>query len=86
MKKKKVEGICKNCLCYDQPKGQCKVAVLHEGKEYHMPVFPNDKCHFDELGIEVKQVRWYCEDPKTGEPSERGTVKIEYPTEFFGEK
>ena len=54
-KKKKVEPICGNCLLYDGDKKQCKVAVLVEGKEYHLPVFPKDRCHMDDLGIEVQQ-------------------------------
>ena len=83
--KKTVEPICNNCLLYDRTKGQCKVAALINGKEYHMPVFPQDRCHMDALGIPVQQVRWYVEDPKTGESTtENGIVKIEYPDGFFG--
>ena len=85
-KKKTVEEICGNCLLYNPNKGECKVAVLVEGKEYHMPVFPKDKCHMEELGIEIKQVRWWVEDEK-GEPTAgNGTVKIEYPTGFFNDE
>lgn len=51
-----------------------------------MPVFPRDKCHMEELGIEIKQVRWWVEDEK-GEPTAgNGTVKIEYPTGFFNDE
>lgn len=83
-KNKKIEPLCKNCLLYDNARGQCKVAVLVEGKEYHLPVFPNDRCHMDDLGIEVHQVRWWVED-NDGEPTKgKGTVKIEYPDGFFG--
>ena len=83
MAKKKIEPLCKNCLLYDHAKGQCKVAVLIEGKEYHLPVFPEDRCHMDELGIEVEQVRWWVED-EDGNPTDKGKVKIEYPINFFG--
>lgn len=85
MKKKDIEPLCKNCLLYDHTRGQCKVAVLVEGKEYHLPVFPNDRCHMDELGIEVQQVRWWVEDEK-GKPAAKGNVKIEYPEGFFGDE
>ncbi len=83
---KKIEPICKNCLLFDRKNELCKVAVLIEGQEYHMPVFANDRCHLDELGIPVQQVRWYVEDKVTGEPATNGVVKIEYPIGFFGEK
>jgi hypothetical protein len=76
MKKKNLEHICGNCLLYNRTKGECKVAVLIEGKEYHMPVFPKDKCHLEELDIPVDQVRWWVDEDKS--------VKIEYPENFFG--
>jgi len=69
---------------YNNDKKECKVAILIEGNEFHMPVSPNDNCHMDELGIPVQQVRWWVED-KDGNPSENGVVKIEYPVGFFGE-
>ena len=51
-----------------------------------MPVELNDRCHMDELGIEVQQVRWWTED-KNGKPvNGNGVVKIEYPENFFGKK
>jgi hypothetical protein len=85
-KKKKIEPICKNCLLFDGNRKQCKVAILVEGKEYHLPVFPNDRCHMDELGIPVEQVRWWVDD-KDGKPtSGDGKVKIEYPEGFFGKE
>jgi hypothetical protein len=85
-KKKPIEPKCKNCLLYDRAKGQCKVAILINGQEIHMPVFPEDNCHMDELGIPVEQVRWWVENPKTGKPTNgKGVVKIEYPDKFFGE-
>lgn len=81
----KIEPKCKNCLLFDRQNGKCKVAILVDGKQYHMPVFPDDNCHMDQLGIPVQQVRWYVEDPATGKPTDgNGVVKIEYPIGFFG--
>lgn len=82
--RKEIEKICNNCFLYNRENSTCKVAILLNGKEYHMPVDPGDKCHMDELQIEVKQVRWWVEDEK-GNPTEGdGVVKIEYPEDFFG--
>lgn len=82
--KKQIQKICNNCLLYNRGNSTCKVAILHEGKEVHMPVDPGDSCHFDAFGIEIKQVRWWVEDEK-GDPTDKdGTVKIEYPSDFFG--
>lgn len=79
------EPICKNCLLFDSSKEVCKVAILIEGKKFNMPVNASDRCHMDELGIEVNQVRWWVENPNTGEKIEKdGVVKIEYPNDFFG--
>jgi len=76
--------ICNNCLLYNRESSTCKVAILVEGKEYHLPVDPGDSCHIDDLGIEIKQVRWWVEDEK-GNPTEgNGVVKMEYPEDFFG--
>ena len=85
-KKKEPEKICGNCLVYNHEKQQCKVAVLIEGKDYYMPVSPKDKCHMDELGIPVQQVRWWVEDEKGTPTKGNGTVKIEYPEGFFGKE
>ena len=83
-KKKQVEEICGNCRLYNHEKGECRVAILVEGTEYHMPVFPKDKCHMDALNIPIQQVRWWVED-KNGKPTDgNGTVKMEYPKDFFG--
>ncbi len=71
-----MEKKCGNCLLYNHKNGECKVAILIEGEEYHMPVFPSDHCHMEELGIPIEQVRWY---------EDRHGVKIEYPEGFFGE-
>lgn len=84
--KKEIEKICNNCLLYNRQNSTCKISILLEGKQYNMPVDPGDKCHMDEIGIEIKQVRWWVEDQE-GKPTDKdGTVKIEYPKEFFGEE
>jgi hypothetical protein len=82
--KNNIDKICNNCFLYNRDKGECKVAVLIEGKEVHLPVKPQDKCVFDEIGIEIKQVRWWVEDDKGKPVDGNGTVKIEYPEGFFG--
>lgn len=71
---KKIEPICKNCYLLDKEKMECKVAILINGEKYNMPVFPNDHCHMDELGIPVDQIRWFEEDHK---------IKIEYPEKLI---
>lgn len=82
--KKRIEPKCKNCLLYNREKGICKVAILVNGEQIHLPVFPEDNCHMEELGIPVEQVRWWVEDPKTGQPTDgNGVVKLEYPSDFF---
>jgi hypothetical protein len=81
-KKKKIEPICGNCKLFDG-NGLCKVSILIGENKYNMPVFPKDRCHMDELGIEVKQIRWWAEDPKTGKKTDgEGVVKMEYPKDF----
>jgi len=84
-KKKEIEKICGNCLLYNHQKKECKVAILIEGTEYHIPVNPKDKCHMEELNIPVQQVRWWVEDNEGNPVAGDGTVKIEYPKNFFGE-
>jgi len=81
---KEVKKICGNCLLYDAEKKHCKVAVLIEGKTFHMPVSVEDKCHMEELDIPIQQVRWWVEDEKGQHVEGKGTVKIEYPENFFG--
>jgi hypothetical protein len=83
-KSKNVEKICNNCLLYNRSNSTCKVAVLLDGEEHHIPVDPKDKCHIEELGIEIKQVRWWVEDDKGNPVDGDGIVKIEYPVDFFG--
>ena len=76
---------CGNCRLFNKSNETCEVAILIDGKKYNLPVSPEDNCHMDELGIPVEQVRWWVEDPNTGEKTEKnGVVKIEYPENFFG--
>ena len=84
--KKEIEKICNNCLLYNRENSTCKVSVLINGMEYHMPVDPGDKCHMEELGIEIKQVRWWVEDKSGKKVDGNGTVKFEYPSDFFGKE
>jgi len=76
------EPICGNCLLFNKSSETCGVAILIEGQKLHLPVNSKDRCHMDDLGIEVQQIRWWVEDPITGKPTEKnGIVKIEYPKE-----
>lgn len=64
---------------YNPEKGQCQVVFLVHGESVHLPVFPDDKCHIAELDMEVEQIRYFVEDPVTGQPATKGVVKVEYP-------
>lgn len=75
-----MEHKCKNCLLFNKKKLECKVAILINGQEVHMPVNPEDFCHIEELGIEVDQVRW----TESEDENKKKCVKIEYPNNFFG--
>lgn len=92
---KNIKKICDNCQLYDPEKGECSVVVLHEGEKIFIPVDPKDTCFFENEFIEkdgykpiedVKQVKIWVEDEKTGEKAEEGIVKIEYPPDFFGKE
>lgn len=83
-KKSDIEKVCNNCMLYNRMNSTCKVALLVDGSEYHLPVDPGDKCHLEQLDIEIKQVRWWVEDDKGNPTDKNGTVKIEYPKDFFG--
>lgn len=96
--KRKKEPFCKNCLLYDFHKKHCKVVVLYEGEKINPPTSPNDYCIFEQpyqstndkgekeiWKPEVEQIKWWCENPNTGEKSDRGIVKMEYPENLFME-
>ena len=100
MKKKSPKPICKNCLAYDKYKQECKVVILHAGERFNMPMEPEDTCIFlEETDIlnpetgkvekftpDVQQVTFWCVDPVTGERSDKGVIKMEYPEDFFGKE
>lgn len=94
--KKKIDRICKNCRLYDPANSECKVVILHEGSRINLPVEAKDRCFFEqeffdpEVGDfvdfnEIKEVKFWVEDDK-GQKANQGTVKIEYPEGFFGDK
>jgi hypothetical protein len=74
-----MEHKCKNCLLLDKNKMQCKVAILIQGEQIHIPVFLEDDCHLKELNIEVDQVRWI----ENKDENNKSYVQIEYPENFF---
>ena len=85
----KKKEVCGTCALFNREKKNCRVAILHEGEEYHIPVDEDDKCFFQDKHLpetEIKQVRFWVEDPKSGEKSEEGIVKMEYPEGFFGKE
>lgn len=80
-----MEKKCGKCLLFDLKEEMCRVAILIDGEKMNLPVQKEDNCHMDELGIPVEQVRWWVEDPNTGERTNGdGVVKMEYPEGFFG--
>jgi hypothetical protein len=98
-KSREIERICKNCLLFDSKNNRCKVVVLHNGDRYNIPVDPEEECFFEDkfeavnlegkketFSPEINQVKWWCEDPNTGEKANKGIVKIEYPDGFFGKE
>lgn len=74
-----MEHKCKNCLLLDKSKMQCKVAILLDGQQVHIPVFLEDDCHLEELNIEVDQIRWI----EKKDENNKSYVQIEYPENFF---
>lgn len=95
---KQVEQVCGNCKLYDPQRGVCRIVVLHEGSRVNVPVDPADKCFFDQtyfdpvsqeetsLLDQVKEVKFWVEDEKGKKTGGDGTVKVEYPEGFFGDK
>lgn len=88
---KEKEKICKNCQLYDRSQGVCRVLFLYRGEKIKIPVEPNDPCFWlEEIdagedvpfipATEIKQIRMWVEDPKTGLPTAgNGIVRIETP-------
>lgn len=97
-KKKKKEPKCKNCRLFDSANNLCKVIILYAGEKMNLPVEAEDDCFFNEQFVaigpdgekdvflpEVQQVKFWVEDPNTGEKTTgEGIVKVEYPEGFFG--
>lgn len=90
---KNIEPICRNCRLFDSENSRCMIIILHEGEKVHLPVEANEKCFFEDAFVakeswkpaeDIKEVKLWVEDPKTGEKSDKGVVKIEYPEDFFG--
>ena len=79
-----VEKICKNCLLYDIENQFCSVIVLHKGKKINLPTNPDDPCIFE--NDEIQQVKMWVEDENGNKTDKDGTVKIEYPENFFGKE
>lgn len=97
-KHKHIDRICNNCKLYDPGTSTCSVVVLHEGNRYRLPVLPKDPCFFekgvfdpkdekfDDFAGDIKQVRFWVENEKGQKTDKDGTVKMEYPEGFFGDK
>ncbi|RDJ35347.1 MAG: hypothetical protein DWQ19_11065 [Crenarchaeota archaeon] len=87
-KKKPIERKCKNCRLYNMEEKYCRVVVLHNGERINPPTDPEDYCIFEQEDIaeEIKEVKWWVEDPETGEKCKEGVVKVEYPIGFFGKE
>lgn len=99
-KKKTPEPVCGKCRLFNPSTKRCGVAILHEGVQHHLPVDADDECFFENSFValhedgelehwkaEVQQVKWWVENPETGEKTDGdGQVRIEYPEGFFGEE
>jgi hypothetical protein len=97
MFKRKLKPICRNCVLFAPEQHICKVVILNEGERMNIPVDADDPCFFknkfialkndgqkEQFQPEIDQVRWWVEDPKTGEAAENGIVKVQFPKDFFG--
>ena len=62
---KEVEHICKNCGLYNRAEGICGVTVIKEGEYLEVSTNPEDRCLWEEMGVEVEQVRIWS-DGKNG--------------------
>ena len=91
-----IERICKNCLLFNPQKSECSVVILHDGKRIKLPVDEKDPCFFEQEYIDpitgqkdnfndIQQVKFWVENPNTGEKTDHGIVKMEYPEGFFGD-
>mgnify|MGYP000856804779 CR=1 FL=1 len=87
--------ICGTCLLFDRKTSQCNVVILVEGQKVRLPVCAEDPCFFEQQCVnpqtgqaesfnEIQQVRMWVENDKGEQIDGDGTVKIEYPEDFFG--
>lgn len=90
---------CKQCKLFDSHNKLCSVIILNNGEKIHLPVSEEDTCFFEQefraidknnsniekFKVDVKQVKVWVEDPKTGERCKQGKVMIERPADYFGD-
>ena len=95
--KSKAQPFCKNCLLYNFKERHCGVVVLYEGQKMNPPTEPEDRCIFEQEYREidpktgtseiwkpqVQEIRMWVEPPNNS--TNKGAVKIEYPSNLFGE-
>ena len=48
---------CGNCLLYDPRDGMCSVQVMYAGELLQIGVRPEDKCHWQAMGIQVQELK-----------------------------
>ncbi len=63
--KQPITHICKHCSLFVAKESICGVNIMQQGEIYEVTVQPQDKCLWEELGIEVKQIRMWS-DGKNG--------------------
>lgn len=57
--------ICKNCGLFDPKSNTCGVTVIQGGEYYEITTKPDDPCVWEEIGVEVNQIRIWS-DGKNG--------------------
>ena len=58
----------------------CPTCHVPPTEKINLPVFPQDTCHLEELGMEIQEIRWWVEDPNTGKETKGdGIVKMKFP-------
>lgn len=56
------DKICRNCSIYNKEDSTCGVNIYKDGEAYEMTVKPEEQCIWDELQIEVNQIRIWKDD------------------------
>jgi hypothetical protein len=93
--KKHIDRICRNCKLFDPKRLECSVVILHEGQRLRLPVDATDVCFFEQEYFdptteamenfnEIQEVKFWVEDEKGEKTDGNGVVKMEFPTNFFG--